>query len=56
MEFNSHAEKEFWEKVYIAAISGGAVSRYDAEDFADEATSARRLRMVKLVKPGIKAA
>jgi hypothetical protein len=53
-KFKTHAEKEFWEKVYIATIENS--SQLTASVEADAAIEARRLRMEGLIKPGVKAA
>lgn len=54
MEFKNHAEKEFWEKVYLKELE---VSGFrDATVHADSAVAARRARMAELVRPGVKAA
>lgn len=52
-EFKSHAEKEFWEKVYIERSMFGAALATEA---ADAAVALRRARMGGLSKPGVKAA
>lgn len=49
MKFESHAEKEFWEKAYLAALHG-SLPDADAINSADIAIEARRKRMEKLCK------
>lgn len=46
MQFQSHAEKDFWECVYLAAVAENAAAV--AEQRADSAVLSRRLRMVVL--------
>lgn len=52
-QFKSHAEKEFWEQIYIATIRSGIGM---GMQFADTAVQDRRARMSKLTKTGVKAA
>lgn len=53
-KFLSHAEKEFWEKVYITFL--GNHSTEDPAVAADYAVEVRRVRLQGLLKPGVKAA
>lgn len=54
--FKNHAEKEFWEKVFLSLISDGH-SETSAATAADTSVLLRRIRMTGLVKPpGVKAA
>lgn len=56
VEFKNHAEKEFWENVYLACIGAGD-ALLNAMQVADESVAARRVRMAGLIKPpGVKAA
>lgn len=52
-KFKNHAEKEFWEKAYLAYVASGSTH---ASRNADEAVADRRLRMEGLIKPGVKVA
>lgn len=55
INFKSQAEKEFWEKVYIAEVTSGGATPETAMFSADTAIRGRRLRMVDLLR-GPKAA
>lgn len=54
INFKSQAEKEFWEKVYIAAVQAAETVEMSMVA-ADTAIRGRRLRMVDLLR-GPKAA
>lgn len=46
MQFQSHAEKDFWECVFLAAVAENAAAV--AEQRADSAVTMRRARMVEI--------
>jgi hypothetical protein len=53
-KFQTHAEKEFWERVVVGSTTWG--DKLDAVEFADTAVLARRERLQVLIKPGVKVA
>lgn len=53
-KFKTHAEKEFWERVYLIAIVNA--THVTSVENADEAVASRRSRMTGLIKPGVRAA
>lgn len=53
-KFKNHAEKKFWEKVYL--VSAVNTSHIRSLESADAAVASRRIRMQGLIKPGVKAA
>lgn len=54
-QFKTHAEKEFWEKVYLAATESGDGPSV-AKTSADDAVAARRHRMGGLMARHVKPA